>query len=85
MDRSRSTWGAGFEITIKELAEKIKDMTGFAGGIVWDATQPDGQPRRCLDTSWAKEFFGFEAKMPFDRGLCETITWWKQCKDRECS
>ncbi|HUV65496.1 MAG TPA: GDP-L-fucose synthase, partial [Sedimentisphaerales bacterium] len=54
--------GAGFEIAIKELAEKIRDMTGFAGRMVWDATQPDGQPRRCLDTSWAKEFFGFEAQ-----------------------
>jgi len=73
--------GAGFEITIKELAEKIKDLTGFAGRIIWDATQPDGQPRRCLDTSRAKEFFGFEAQTPFDEGLCETIEWWKTHRD----
>jgi len=75
--------GAGFEIAIKELAEKIRDMTGFAGRMVWDATQPDGQPRRCLDTSWAKEFFGFEAQMPFDRGLRETIEWWKTYRGRK--
>jgi GDP-L-fucose synthase len=75
--------GAGFEITIKELAEKIKDITGFAGGIIWDATQPDGQPRRCLDTSRAKEFFGFEAQMPFDEGLRETIEWWRIHRDKQ--
>ncbi|UCC99524.1 MAG: GDP-L-fucose synthase [Phycisphaerales bacterium] len=74
--------GAGFEITIKELAEKIKDMTGFAGKIVWDTTQPDGQPRRCLDTSRAKELFGFEAQTPFDEGLCKTIEWWKTHRDK---
>jgi GDP-L-fucose synthase len=73
--------GAGFEITIKELAEKTKVMTGFAGKIVWDATKPDGQPRRCLDTSRAKEFFGFESQTPFDEGLRETIKWWKTHRD----
>lgn len=74
--------GAGFEITIKALAEKIRDMTGFAGRIVWDATQPDGQPRRCLDTSRAREFFGFEAQTPFDEGLRETIEWWQSHRDK---
>ena len=74
--------GAGFEITIKELAEKIKDLTSFAGGIIWDATQPDGQRRRCLDTSRAKEFFRFEAQTPVDEGLCETIEWWKTHRDQ---
>ena len=69
--------GAGFEITIKELVEMIKNLTGFQGRIVWDKTKPDGQPRRCLDTSRAKKFFGFEAQMPFDQGLKETIEWWK--------
>ncbi len=69
--------GAGFEIAIKDLAEKIKDVTGFGGGIVWDATKPDGQPRRCLDVSRAKELFGFEAQTPFDEGLRDTIEWWK--------
>jgi GDP-L-fucose synthase len=61
--------GAGFEITIKKLVEKIVKLTGFSGDIRWDSSKPDGQPRRCLDTSRAKEYFGFEAKTPFDEGL----------------
>ena len=69
--------GAGFEITIKDLVEKIRNMTGFEGKVIWDGSKPDGQPRRRLDTSRAKEFFGFEAQMPFDQGLRETINWWK--------
>jgi GDP-L-fucose synthase len=70
--------GAGFEITIKDLAGKIREMTGFAGEIVWDTSKPDGQPRRCLDVSRAKERFGFEAKVDFDEGLRRTIEWWEQ-------
>lgn len=73
-DKSKPTnLGAGFEIAIKDLTEKIKDMTGFKGKLVWDTSKPDGQPRRCLDTSHTKEIFGFEAKMSFDHGLRETI------------
>jgi len=76
--------GAGFEITIKELAEKIAKLTGFVGEIRWDSSKPDGQPRRCLDTSKAKELFGFEAKTPFDKGLKTTVDWYiktnKSCK-----
>ena len=68
--------GAGFEITIRDLAEKIARLTGFAGEIRWDSSQPDGQPRRCLDVSRAKEYFGFEARMPFDEGLKATIDWY---------
>jgi len=68
--------GAGFEITIKDLAEKIKQLTGFDGELVWDATRPDGQPRRCLDTSRAKERFGFSAEVGFDEGLQRTIDWY---------
>ncbi len=68
--------GAGFEITIKDLAEKIARLTGFAGEIRWDSSQPDGQPRRCLDVSRAKEYFGFEAGTPFDEGLKTTIDWY---------
>jgi GDP-L-fucose synthase len=68
--------GAGFEITIRHLAEKIKALTDFEGQIVWDPSQPDGQPRRCLDVSRAKERFGFEARMSFDEGLRKTITWY---------
>lgn len=70
--------GAGFEITIMDLAEKIKNLTGFKGKIVWDLSKPDGQPRRCLDVSKAKEWFGFESKMSFDNGLVETIRWWNK-------
>jgi GDP-L-fucose synthase len=68
--------GAGFEITIKELAEKIADLTGFKGEIRWDTTKPDGQPRRQLDVTRAKKHFGFEAKMSFDEGLKATIDWY---------
>jgi GDP-L-fucose synthase len=70
--------GAGFEITIKELAEKIAKLTGFGGELRWDSSQPDGQPRRRLDVSRAKNLFGFEAKMPFEEGLKATIEWYKQ-------
>jgi GDP-L-fucose synthase len=70
--------GAGFEITIKELAEKIAALTGFDGEIRWDSSKPDGQPRRCLDVSRAKEYFGFEAKTSFEEGLKETIKWYKE-------
>ena len=68
--------GAGFEITIKELVEKIAAFTGFTGKIRWDSSRPDGQPRRCLDTSRARKLFGFEAKTPFDEGLKATVDWY---------
>ena len=74
--------GAGFEITIKNLAEKIKQLTGFKGKLIWDTSKPDGQPRRCLDTTKAKQLFGFEAQMPFDEGLRKTIEWWRQNKKK---
>lgn len=69
--------GAGFEITIKDLVGKIADLTGFKGEIRWDASKPDGQPRRCLDTSKAEKLFGFKAKTTFEQGLKETIDWYK--------
>ena len=69
--------GAGFEITIRDLVEKIVDLTGFKGEIHWDPTKPDGQPRRCLDVSRAKNLFGFEAKTDFNAGLKATIDWYK--------
>jgi GDP-L-fucose synthase len=69
--------GAGFEITIKELVEKIAKITGFKGEIRWDSSKPDGQPRRRLDVSRAKEYFGFEAKTSFEKGLKETIKWYR--------
>jgi len=72
--------GAGFEITIKDLVEKIAKLTGFKGEIRWDSTKPDGQPRRCLDTNRAKKLFGFEAKTNFDTGLKATIDWYRKNK-----
>lgn len=70
--------GAGFEISIKELAEKIKKITGFTGEIRWDTTKPDGQPRRMLDTHRAFDEFGFQASVHFDKGLQEVIAWYEQ-------
>jgi GDP-L-fucose synthase len=70
--------GAGFEITIKELTEKIVKLTGFKGQIRWDPSKPDGQPRRRLDVSRAKKLFGFEAQMTFDEGLKRTIDWFRE-------
>jgi len=68
--------GAGFEISIKDLVELIARLTGFHGRIVWDTTKPNGQPRRCLDTSRALERFGFRAKTDFRTGLKRTIDWY---------
>jgi GDP-L-fucose synthase len=68
--------GTGFEITIRDLAEKIVELTGYEGELVWDSTKPDGQPRRQLDTTRARERFGFEAQVGFDEGLRRTIDWY---------
>ncbi|NOU92960.1 NAD-dependent epimerase/dehydratase family protein [Paenibacillus sp. LMG 31456] len=68
--------GAGHEISIKDLVEKIAEMTGFDGEIIWDSTKPDGQPRRSLDTSRAQNEFGFKSKTNFDLGLEKTIQWY---------
>jgi GDP-L-fucose synthase len=72
--------GAGSEITIKELVGKIAELTGFTGEIRWDASKPDGQPRRRLDVSRAKKYFGFEAETSFDEGLKATIDWYRKHK-----
>ncbi len=69
--------GAGFEISIKELVNLIVKHTGFKGKVVWDTSKPDGQPRRCLDTSRAKKEFGFVAKTKFATGLKNTIDWYR--------
>jgi GDP-L-fucose synthase len=74
--------GSGFEISIKDLAEKISRMTGFDGQIEWNTNQPNGQPRRALDTSRAKERFGFKAQVDFETGLQRTIDWFKQNRSR---
>ena len=73
--------GTGFEIKIKDLVELIAELTGFDGEIVWDTTKPDGQPRRCLDISRAKNEFGFEAKVEFREGLKRMIEWYKTVND----
>ncbi|MDG2291572.1 MAG: GDP-L-fucose synthase [Phycisphaerales bacterium] len=70
--------GTGMEITIKDLVELIAKLTGFTGAIEWDASKPDGQPRRCLDTERAKSMIGFEAAVGFEEGLHRTIEWWEQ-------
>lgn len=70
--------GTGKEITIKDLANQIAYLTGFKGQIIWDITKPDGQPKRCLDVSTAKQQFGFEAATDLKVGLKETIAWYKK-------
>ena len=70
--------GAGFEISIKELAELICELTGFYSVIEWDTSRPDGQPRRCLDVSRAKMEFAFEARTDFREGLRRTIDWYRK-------
>ena len=72
--------GSGMEITIKNLAEKIAEIMDFQGEIKFDATKPDGQPRRCLDTSKAEKEFGFKAQTNFDEGLRKTVEWWRKSK-----
>jgi GDP-L-fucose synthase len=70
--------GSSNEISIKDLVELIVELTGFQGKIVWDTTKPNGQPRRKLDVSRAKERFGFEAQIDFREGLKRTIEWYRQ-------
>ncbi|MBI3601119.1 MAG: GDP-L-fucose synthase [Nitrospinae bacterium] len=70
--------GSGMEISIKELVHLIARLTEFKGEIVWDASKPDGQPRRCLDTSKAERLFGFRAKTSFEEGLRRTIEWYRK-------
>jgi GDP-L-fucose synthase len=69
--------GTGEEISIRELAELVAELTGFDGEIGWDTSKPNGQPRRKLDTSRAKELFGFEARTPLREGLERTIAWYR--------
>jgi len=69
--------GAGFEIRIFDLVNKIRDLVGFDGEIFWDTTKPDGQPRRCLDTTRAEEEFGFKTMTTFDDGLKKTLEWYE--------
>ena len=68
--------GSGCEISIKDLVELITKLTGFKGEIIWDASKPNGQPRRLFDTSKAEKELGFKAKMDFGEGLRKTIDWY---------
>ena len=68
--------GTGREISIRDLKTLIADLVGIEGELVWDPTKPDGQPRRCLDTTRAREKFGFSAEVDFQEGLRRTIDWY---------
>jgi GDP-L-fucose synthase len=70
--------GSGVEISIRDLAALISRLTGFYGKIVWDTNNPDGQPRRALDTSRAMRLFGFSAHISLEDGLRQTIDWYKE-------
>ena len=73
--------GTGDEITIRELVELIKRLTGFKGELRWLTDRPNGQPRRCLSVDRAREYFGFEARIPFEKGLSETIAWYESVSE----
>jgi len=70
--------GSGEEVTIRDLAEQVRRLVGFGGEIVWDAGKPNGQPRRRLDVSRARELVGFKASIPLDEGLRRTIDWYSR-------
>ena len=74
--------GSGNEISIKDLAHMIVEMTGFEGSLIWDTSKPNGQPRRALDVSRADKYFGFRAQVPFQEGLRRTIEWYKEHREK---
>jgi GDP-L-fucose synthase len=69
--------GTGEEISIRELAELVAELTGFEGEIVWDTSKPNGQPRRQLDVSRAEQLFGFRARIPLREGIARTVAWYR--------
>ena len=69
--------GSGVEISIRDLVHVVAKLTGFKGEIRWDTTQPNGQPRRCVDTSRAERWFGFRARTSFEDGLRRTVEWYR--------
>jgi GDP-L-fucose synthase len=75
--------GSGAEISIRELVSMIAELTGFKGEIRWDTSKPDGQPRRCLDVSRAKQEFGFVARTSLREGLSKTISWYHQVRNAQ--
>lgn len=74
--------GSGYEISIKDLTEMVAKLTDFNGKIVWQTDKPNGQPRRGLDVSRAKELFGWSAQVPFEEGMRRTIEWFKANRDK---
>jgi GDP-L-fucose synthase len=74
--------GSGYEISIKDLTEMIIKMTGFKGKLTWQTEKPNGQPRRGLDVTRAKELFGWSAQVPFEEGMKRTIEWFKANRDK---
>jgi len=74
--------GSSYEISIRDLVEKIARVVGFSGRIVWDTTKPNGQPRRKLDTTRARDAFGFQSRTDFDEGLERTVRWYKDHRAR---
>ncbi len=74
--------GSGEEISIKDLVTKIVEFTGFEGRLVWDTSRPNGQPRRGLDTSRAKERFGFQAQVKLEEGLKRTVEWYRKAREQ---
>lgn len=74
--------GSGYEISIKDLAEMIQRLTGFEGILAWQTDKPNGQPRRGLDVSRAKEYFGWSAQVPFEEGMRRTIKWFKENRSK---
>jgi GDP-L-fucose synthase len=74
--------GSGEEIRIRDLASVIAKATGYEGSIVWDRSQPNGQPRRRLEVSRARERFGFTAATPFSEGISRTVEWYRTQRAR---
>ncbi len=74
--------GSGREISVKDLTELVAKVAGFQGEIVWDATKPDGQPRRCLDVTVAKKAIDFTAATSLEDGLKKTVEWFEQNRDK---
>jgi GDP-L-fucose synthase len=75
--------GAGFEISIRDLVALVAREVGFEGRVVWDPSKPDGQPRRRLDVSRARDAFGFSARTSFSEGLARTVAWYKEARARK--
>ena len=74
--------GSGQEIKIRDVVRRIMKAAHYDGSIKWNKTRPDGQPRRQLDVTRAKKFFGFQALVPFEEGLQKAIEWYEKMKDQ---